>query len=215
MVCHFPKRLGSPRHLQPCSATYSSAFSSCRLGSFTLPRCRGRLEAICWYCASLISMHRSISQNHDLVLTRPRADWNGSISSQEYVQAARVSINPQSCSYMRKANNAIQVFNNCPIAFRVVEYQLQNLQTGQIVRSPCESEACVIQPGLYSASWEAPGFVTVGATALWEGAESGGPGLLPGAILNFGQRNQVTAGAAGLALSETWMGTRLGRPGNR
>src|ERR1035437_6157915 len=74
MVCHFPKRLGSPRHLQPCSATYSSAFSSCRLGSFTLPRCRGRLEAICWYCASVISMHRSISQNYELVLTGPRAD---------------------------------------------------------------------------------------------------------------------------------------------
>src|ERR1035437_2097902 len=70
MVCHFPKRLGSPRHLQPCSATYSSAFSSCRLGSFTLPRCRGRLEAICWYCASVISMRRSISQNYKLVLTR-------------------------------------------------------------------------------------------------------------------------------------------------
>jgi hypothetical protein len=43
----------------------------------------------------------------------------------------------------------------------------------------------------------------------------GGPGLLPGAILNFGQQNQVTVGGPGLALFETWVGTRLGRPGNR
>lgn len=44
---------------------------------------------------------------------------------------------------------------------------------------------------------------------------AGGPGLLPGTILNFGQQNQVTVGAPGLAIFETWVGTRLGRPGNR
>ena len=33
-----PNRLGNPRHLHPCSATYSMAFSTCRLDSLTLPR---------------------------------------------------------------------------------------------------------------------------------------------------------------------------------
>jgi hypothetical protein len=46
---------------------------------------------------------------------------------------------------------------------------------------------------------------------LW----AGGPGLLPGAILNLGQQNQVTVGAPGLALFETWEGARRGRPGDR
>src|SRR5664280_193288 len=44
--------------------------------------------------------------------------------------------------------------------------------------------------------------------------KAGGPGLLPGAILNFGQQNQVTVGAPepalslskDLALFETWVG---------
>jgi hypothetical protein len=44
---------------------------------------------------------------------------------------------------------------------------------------------------------------------------AGAPGLLPGAILNFGQQNQITVGAPGLALFETWVGTRLDRPGDR
>src|SRR5271167_1781384 len=73
MVCQGPKRLGMPRHLQPCSAIYSNAFSSCRLSTFTLPRWRGRLGAIRRYCASVISMQRSIAQNYELVLTRPSA----------------------------------------------------------------------------------------------------------------------------------------------
>ena len=37
-VCQLPNRLGNPRHLHPCSATYSIAFSTCRLDSLTLPR---------------------------------------------------------------------------------------------------------------------------------------------------------------------------------
>ena len=31
-VCQLPNRLGNPRHLHPCSATYSMAFSTCRFG---------------------------------------------------------------------------------------------------------------------------------------------------------------------------------------
>ena len=43
-VCQLPNRLGKPRHLHPCSATYSMAFSTC---SWTASRChaeQGRLE---------------------------------------------------------------------------------------------------------------------------------------------------------------------------
>ena len=30
MVCQLPNRLGRPRHLHPCSATYKMAFRTCR-----------------------------------------------------------------------------------------------------------------------------------------------------------------------------------------
>src|SRR6266436_8508261 len=36
MVCQFPKRLGRPRHLQPCSATQSMAFNTCRFERLTI-----------------------------------------------------------------------------------------------------------------------------------------------------------------------------------
>ena len=62
-VCQLPKRFGSPRHLHPCSATYNNALSTCRLERLTLPRWRGRLGSIRRYCASVISMNRSIPQN--------------------------------------------------------------------------------------------------------------------------------------------------------
>ena len=29
MVCQLPNRAGNPRHLQPCSATYKMALSTC------------------------------------------------------------------------------------------------------------------------------------------------------------------------------------------
>jgi hypothetical protein len=35
------KFLGNPRHLQPCSATYKMALSTCKLVMVTLPRCFG------------------------------------------------------------------------------------------------------------------------------------------------------------------------------
>jgi hypothetical protein len=41
---------------------------------------------------------------------------------------------------------------------------------------------------------------------------AGGPGLLPGAVLNFGQQNQVTVGTPGLASflwTLTWAWERL------
>ena len=44
-------RFGSPRHLQPCSATYRIAFSTCRLVRLTLPRCNGRLSLMRAYCS--------------------------------------------------------------------------------------------------------------------------------------------------------------------
>ena len=35
-----PERLGNPRHLQPCSATYNTAFNTCKLHIATLHRQR-------------------------------------------------------------------------------------------------------------------------------------------------------------------------------
>src|SRR3981081_2834704 len=72
MVCQLPKRFGSPRHLHPCAATYNNALSTCRLERLTLPRWRGRLGSIRWYCDSVLSRNRSIPQKVCLVLTRPR-----------------------------------------------------------------------------------------------------------------------------------------------
>src|SRR3972149_6642796 len=76
MVCQLPKRFGTPRHLQPCSATYNNALSTGRLLILTLPRWRGRLGAIRRYCASVISMNRSIPQNSYLVVRRPSPDFS-------------------------------------------------------------------------------------------------------------------------------------------
>jgi hypothetical protein len=56
MVWQLTKRLGNPRHLQPCSATYRMAFNSVRFERLTLPRCRGRTGAMRSYCPSLISI---------------------------------------------------------------------------------------------------------------------------------------------------------------
>src|SRR5271157_2752244 len=49
-------------------------FRKLRVLKLTIAGRRGRLEAIRWYCASVISMHCRVSQNHDLVLTRPNQD---------------------------------------------------------------------------------------------------------------------------------------------
>ena len=40
----------------PCSATYRIALSTCRLGMLTLPRCRGRQDAMGAYCVSVSSI---------------------------------------------------------------------------------------------------------------------------------------------------------------
>ena len=54
MECQFPKCLGNPRHLQPCSRTYKMALITCRLSRETLPRCRGKLSAMRRYCSLVI-----------------------------------------------------------------------------------------------------------------------------------------------------------------
>ena len=54
IVCQRSDHLGSPRHLQSCSATHSTALSTCRLLRFTFPRCTGRLP--CFVCAVLLSV---------------------------------------------------------------------------------------------------------------------------------------------------------------
>jgi len=46
MVCQLPKRFGSPRHLQPCSATWRIALSTWRFDMLTFPRCLGSNGAI-------------------------------------------------------------------------------------------------------------------------------------------------------------------------
>ena len=55
-VCHLPNRAGSPRHLQPCSATWRIAFNTVMFASLTFPRALGSSGAIRSYCAAVSSI---------------------------------------------------------------------------------------------------------------------------------------------------------------
>jgi hypothetical protein len=58
--------------MQPCSATYRTAFSTCRLLSLTFPRCTGNALLIRSHCASVSSIDKNRStENLPIVRTLP------------------------------------------------------------------------------------------------------------------------------------------------
>lgn len=97
-------------------------------------------------------------------------NWNpmDGITQQQYVEQARLTINPQTCTHLeRGVTNSVQVWNRCPIPIRVVTFQYQNMQNRSTFTNSCISAACTVMPGLYSAWPEFPGVITIGATMVW------------------------------------------------
>jgi Domain of unknown function (DUF4157) len=98
-----------------------------------------------------------------------QADWNPNsrIPDQEFVQQARLTINPLSCTRVERVNNFAQIFNDCPIAFRIVDFTALNLQTGQMFSFLCQGETCIVQPGFYDSVPDPPGLKLSHANMMW------------------------------------------------
>src|SRR5271168_1703451 len=67
IVCQLPNRPGSPRHLQPCSATYRMALSTSKLLRRTFPRCKGRESLIFSYCSCVSSIYLHSTREIDVI----------------------------------------------------------------------------------------------------------------------------------------------------
>lgn len=99
-------------------------------------------------------------------------DPNARIANQEWVQAAKLAINPLKCTRTDSGFDqnlqaeADQVFNDCPLPFTIVSFDTVNTITGESFSSPCGS-ACIVNPGTYSAFLVQPPFKRTRANMIW------------------------------------------------
>jgi hypothetical protein len=99
----------------------------------------------------------------------PTNDWNSNagMTAAKWSVQAKMAINPYTCSGFQLQPNGVQIFNNCPIAFRVAVLHFRALQTGEPVDLPCQIQMCIILPGQYGEYPDPPGLTGTGATMTW------------------------------------------------
>jgi hypothetical protein len=131
-----------------------------------------RLEGEAYGFQAFVSARINTQSDDDTWRQRyydPATNWNSNaqMTSANWSAQAKMAINPYSCSGYQVQPNGVQIFNNCPIAFRVAVLQFQYIQTGQPVQLPCQIPMCIILPGQYGEYPDPPGLRGTGATMTW------------------------------------------------